>query len=47
MTGGSDFHGDLKMVPGGYQDKIGRYGLNDYLMQRLLKTHEKIYSESK
>ncbi len=47
ITGGSDFHGDINMTPGGYQDKIGRYGLNDYLMQRLLKTHEKMYRKSK
>lgn len=47
ITGGSDFHGDKNMVPGGYQDKMGRYGLNDYLMQKLLKTHSKLNSSTK
>ncbi len=42
MTGGSDFHGERNMTTGSYQDKIGRFGLNDYLLQKLIKTHDKL-----
>ncbi len=47
ITGGSDFHGDRDMPMGGYQDKIGRFGLNDYLLDKLIKTHDKLNSKSK
>ena len=42
ITGGSDFHGERDMPRGGYQDKMGRFGLNDYLLERLLKTQDKL-----
>ncbi len=42
ITGGSDFHGEPDMNMGSYQDKMGRFGLNDYLLHKLINTHEKL-----
>lgn len=40
ITGGSDFHGQL--TNSNSTDKLGRYGLNDYLLNRLLKYNQQL-----
>jgi len=37
ISGGSDFHGQLDSPMSSANDKLGRYGLNDHLMGKLLK----------
>ena len=37
ITGGSDFHGQPGSHLSGPNDKLGRYGLNDYLMMKLIQ----------
>jgi len=37
ITGGSDFHGQPGSPLSGPNDKLGRYGLNDYLMMKLIQ----------
>lgn len=46
ITGGSDFHGQLDSNLSGSNDKLGRYGLNDYLTQKLLSTHSYLKAKS-
>lgn len=36
ISGGSDFHGQLDSPMSSANDKLGRYGLNDHLMMKLL-----------
>lgn len=37
ISGGSDFHGQLDLKKNSYNDKLGRYGLNDHLMMKLIR----------
>lgn len=42
ITGGSDYHGQHCAKFTGSNDKLGRYGLNDHLLQKLITFHQKL-----
>lgn len=37
ISGGSDFHGQLDLKKNSFNDKLGRYGLNDHLMMKFIR----------
>jgi 3',5'-nucleoside bisphosphate phosphatase len=36
ISGGSDFHGQLDLKKNSFNDKLGRFGLNEHLMMKLI-----------
>ena len=42
ITGGSDYHGQHGAKFTGSNDKLGRYGLNDHLLLKLITFHQKL-----
>ncbi|HSL87195.1 MAG TPA: hypothetical protein VK861_09700, partial [Bacteroidales bacterium] len=45
ITGGSDFHGQLDTKTGSVHDKLGRYGLNEHLMTRLIRFNHNLHKQ--
>lgn len=46
ISGGSDFHGQLDAKSPFINDKLGRYGLNEHLTQKLIGFHKKLQANT-
>lgn len=47
ITGGSDFHGQLDSKLNSVNDKLGKYGLNDHLMMKLIRFNSSLKNYDK